>query len=243
MTAGSGMAAGRDPSEDHRGLIDALKQHVLEMSELAVQMVADGTRAMLETDADLAQSVILRDPALDKFDIDIESEAIRLMAIIQPEATDLRTLGAVLKIGTCVDRVGRLGYDLARSLSTSPEPADRSHEDLLRRMDSRGRAMVQQAMHAFVHNDVDEAKRVFAMDDDVDELHDEVQRRLIELLQKGGVTTERLAHELLAARHLERVADNACKIAEKAIYAITGERRTEYFPALAHRTPTGHIIP
>ena len=235
MSGEAPMADDARQSEDHARAIVALIHHVETMTELATGMVADGTKALLENDAALARSVTGRDTALDKFDIDIEAEVIRLMAIIQPEGHDLRTLGATLKIANCVDRVGRLGYDLAQQLSTSPPPADRSHEDLIRQMDVHSRKMVEQSIHAFVHHDSEEAKQVLLMDDDVDQLHEDVQRRLIALLQKGGLSTERLAHELLAARHLERVGDNACKIAEKAVYAITGERRTEYFPALAHR--------
>jgi phosphate transport system protein len=233
----------RGPTEDHSAQLDALKHHVEQMADLAVRMVEGGTRALLDNDAAGAQSVIAEDPALDKFDVDIETEAIRLMAIIQPEGSVLRTLGATLKIANCVDRVGRLGYDLARMLTDAPEPSDASHKELLRKMDEHSRAMVLKAVQSFIHNDAVEAKQIFAMDDEVDALYYEVQKRLITLLQQGGVTVPRLAHEILAARHLERVGDNACKIAEKAIYAITGERRTEYFPALAHKTAAGRIIP
>jgi len=232
-----------DPSSDHDRSIDNLKQHVAAMADLAVHMVEDGTRALVDRDPILAAAVVARDPALDKLDVEIEAESIRLMAIIQPEGPDLRTLGATLKIANSIDRVGRLGYDLARSLTPGPDTSDTTPRELLRKMDARARAMVVQAIHAFVHNDAEEAKRVFAMDDEVDALHVEVERRLIDLLQAGGLSVDRLAHELLAARHLERVGDNACKIAEKAIYAISGERRTEYFPALAHTTPSGRPAP
>lgn len=242
MSEGPAMNA-RVPGEDHRLEIETLKRHVSDMSDLAVRMVADGTRALINNDPALAATVTSRDAALDKFDNDIETETMRLMAIIQPEGSDLRTLGATLKIATCVDRVGRLGYDLARNVSTGPTPTDSSHQDLLLEMDKHSRVMVEKAIHAFLTNDAAEAKEIFGMDDDVDALNLEVQKRLIALLQLGGLTVERLAHEILAARHLERVADNACKIAEKAIYAITGQRRTEYFPALAHRTPAGRIVP
>jgi phosphate uptake regulator len=78
-----------------------------------------------------------------------------------------------------------------------------------------------------------------ALDDDVDELYDSLEARDFLLLQRGGPATERLGRFLLAGRQLERVGDNACKIAEKAVYAIMGERRPEYFPALAHRATTG----
>jgi phosphate transport system protein len=224
--------------------ISAVKQHVVAMSELAVGMVADGTRAMLSIDEALARSVMSRDERLDKFDIEIEAETIRLIATLQPEGVDLRTLGAILKIANSVDRVGRLGYDIAQNLSKAPARKDRGPDDRLAQMDEKARAMVRQAIDAFSRNDAELAKGVFALDDDVDALNSQVQQTIIELLTKGGgATSERLAREILVARHLERVADNACKIAERAIYAITGERRTEYFPQLAHKTPTGRVVP
>jgi len=219
--------------------IETLKGHVVAMTDLAVGMVADGARALLANDSALAASVTARDTPLDRFDITIETEAMRLIATLQPEGQDLRTIGAVLKIANCVDRVGRLGYDLAKNLTNAPEPSDKTPADLLRQMDERSRAMVQRSIDAFVRKDTALAKSVFALDDDVDELHERLQDRVLELLEKGGSSTERLARFLLAGRHLERVGDNACKIAEKAVYAITGERRPEYFPALAHRATTG----
>jgi phosphate transport system protein len=232
----TGDPASPPPSDDP---IVVLKGHVAAMAELAIGMVADGTRALLEDDRTLAASVASRDSPLDRFDIAIETETMRLIATLQPEGPDLRTIGAVLKIANCVDRVGRLGYDLAKNLSDSPAPSDPTPASLLRQMDERARAMVQRSIDAFVKNDTELAKSTFAMDDDVDELHERLQGVVLNLLQKGGAATERLARYLLAGRHLERVGDNACKIAEKAVYAITGERRPEYFPALAHRATTG----
>jgi phosphate transport system protein len=232
MNATAEPAIRRDP-------IETLKGHVAAMSELAVGMVADGTRALLTNDIALSASVTARDSPLDRFDIAIETEAMRLIATLQPEGPDLRTIGAVLKIANCVDRVGRLGYDLAKNLTSAPESADKTPADLLRQMDERARAMVQRSVEAFVKDDAALAKTTFALDDDVDDLHERLQARVLSLLEKGGASTERLARFLLAGRHLERVGDNACKIAEKAVYAITGERRPEYFPALAHRATTG----
>jgi phosphate transport system protein len=225
--------------QDHGRAIARLKGHVREMSTLAVAMVRDGTIAMLDADHVRMQDVVNRDPILDRFDVDIEAETIHLIAKLQPEGPDLRTLGAVLKIANCVDRVGRLGYDLARNLRESPAIPDPRPVEILREMDERTRAMVEQAVDAFEKDDADRAKQVFAMDDDVDRLHQELQTRLIDLLRAGGLSTERLALALLAGRHLERVGDNACKIAEKAVYAITGERRPEYFPQLVHHPTWG----
>ncbi len=217
------------PGDEHTREIGRLKEHVAEMADLAVGMVADGTRALLTADTELRDSVVARDAPLDRYDVAIEGEAIRLVAILQPEGGDLRTIEALLKVANCVDRVGRLGFDLARNVATTPLAND-DIPTLLRQMDERARAMVRQAMHAFVHGDAAEAKGVFALDDAVDDLYHSTERQLIEQMRAGGPAADRLAYMLLGARHLERVADNACKIAEKAVYAITGERRSEYFP-------------
>jgi phosphate transport system protein len=217
-------------TEDHHRAIANLTHHVAEMTELALGMVADGTRALLQGDRELARSVASRDAVLDRYDLNIEVETIRLVAVMQPEGPDLRTTEAILKIANCVDRIGRLGYDLSRYLPEGSADIDADVRDLLRRMDERARAMVAEAMEAFLARDAARAKAVFPMDDAVDSLHRDAQKRLVELLRKGGAEADRRAFELLGARHLERVADNACKIAEKAVYAITGERRSEYLP-------------
>jgi phosphate transport system protein len=225
------------PTVDHHREMDLLKQHVAEMTDLALGMVADGTRALLQGDRELARSVATRDAALDRYDLNIELETIRLVAVIQPEGPDLRTTEAILKIANCIDRIGRLGYDLSRYLVPGPGGDDPDIRDLLRKMDERARAMVAEAMEAFLAGDAARAKGVFPMDEAVDQLHRQIQGRLVELLRKGGPESDRRAFELLGARHLERVADNACKIAEKAVYAITGERRTEYLPRRATPGP------
>jgi len=223
--------------EDHSREMGLLKQHVGEMTELALGMVSDGTRALLHGDSELAHSVGSRDAALDRYDLNIELETIRLVAVMQPEGPDLRTTEAILKIANCVDRIGRLGYDLSRYLSSTPGTTDADVAEMVREMDERSRAMVTAAMDAFLSGDVARAKAVFPMDDAVDALHRKAQARLIELLRQGGPESDRRAFLLLGARHLERVADNACKIAEKAVYAITGERRTEYLPRRSPPAP------
>lgn len=220
----------RGRGEDHHLAISRLKQHVAEMTELALGMVADATRALLTSDTELARSVGSRDPALDRYDLNIEVETVRLVAVMQPEGPDLRTTEAILKIANCVDRVGRLGYDIARNVLPGPDDGDRDVLELLALMDEKARAMVAEAMASFLAGDALRAKAIFPTDEEVDQLHHRAQRRLMELLHEGGPRTDRRAYQLLGARHLERIADNACKIAEKAVYAITGERRSEYLP-------------
>jgi phosphate transport system protein len=234
-----GVPGASPEREDHDRTIRLLKMHIGEMAQLSLQMVADGTRALLRGDADLRASVLSRDALLDRYDLDIEAETMRRIALEQPEGPDLRTFGAALKIANCVDRIGRLGFDIARYPTTAPSPATAAIDAGLGQMSDRSQAMVRQALHAFTVGDVTEAKAVFVLDDDVDALYRQVAEAILAAMRSGGPASDRLAYLLLADRHLERVADNACKIAEKAVYAITGERRSEYFPQLAHRTQPG----
>jgi phosphate transport system protein len=230
------------PLSDHHRDIVRLEHHLREMTDLAVGMVSDGTRALVNGDADLGQSVVARATPLDRYDLNVEIEAIRLVAVLQPEGADLRTIEAILKIANCVDRIGRLGFDIGRNVSAAPLSSDEPLR-LLRQMDAKARAMVESAIGALLAGDAAQAKAVFVEDDDVDALHREALRATIDQLRAGGPATERLVHLVLAARHLERVADNACKIAEKTVYALTGERRPEYLPSVAHRKSPGENAP
>jgi phosphate transport system protein len=234
---------GGSTGEDHDRAIRLLKGHIGEMADLALGVVTDGTRALLTGDAALAHSVLTRDAPLDRYDLNIEAETMRTIALQQPEGPDLRAFGAMLKIANCVDRIGRLGYDIANYPTTPPVADQRSIEAGLAAMGEKAQHMVRQALHAFSVGDADEAKAVFVLDDDVDALYRQVSKEILAKLKAGGEGTDRLAYLLLTDRHLERVADNACKIAEKAVYAITGERRTEYFPQMAHRSTTGRYPP
>lgn len=224
---------GSEPVQDRP--IQELREHVAAMGQLALGMVTDGTRAFLAQDPALMESVIARDGPLDAYDLAIETETIRTIARLQPEGADVRTLGATLKIANCVDRIGRLGYDIAIMAGPAAAPADDRPFALLRKMEPIAVQMGREAIAAFTSGDAPRAKRVFAIDDEVDGLHRDVQRQVLDDLVRGGPGTTRLARALLAARHLERVGDNSGKIAEKAVYAITGERRTEYFPKRVRR--------
>lgn len=221
------------PPAEPRGL-DAearqLKRHAVEMGEWALGMVHDGWMAFERGELPLAQSVIDRDTRLDQFDQDVEREAVGFLVRKQPMGPDIREAAAVLKTITYLDRIGRYGFDIA--WLTSPEGAY-DHDDLrelLRSMDALAEGMVSKAIDAFANDRADIARSIFDEDDQVDEMNRSVYRIVIEELRSDPSVTQRIANELLVARHFERIADHACKIAEKTIYAVTGQRRGEYLP-------------
>ncbi len=210
------------------GEITMIKTHLVEMGDWSLQMVQQGMAAMKAADPAVAARVVSMDDRLDAFDVDIEHEAIRILIARQPAARDARTLGAVLKVNTYLDRIGRLGLDVAKYVRDTPVKPPLPQWHLLEMMCEQGCAMVRASMSAFENGDVRLATEVYDADDAVDELNRQVLKECIHGLQGDPPEPPELVIYVLISRHLERIADNACKIAEKTIYMETGHRRREF---------------
>jgi phosphate transport system protein len=207
-----------------------LKDRAVRMGNWALGMFHDGWRAYDEGDLAAAQAVLDRDTQLDRFDEDMEHAAIAFMVLRQPTAVDLRTAAGLLKITTHLDRIGRLGFDMARIATPAPGKEPPELKSLLQRMDEIVESMVRQAIDALDHDQADLARQLFLRDDAIDRMHREANKLILENLGQDVSSNRRLAGDLLVARHFERIADNACKVGEKTIYALTGQRRSEYLP-------------
>jgi phosphate transport system protein len=222
------------PSNAPRGYdleVRHLTERAVHMGEWSLQMVHDGWRAFDDGDLQLAQAVLDRNERLDQLDDEMEHATIAFLVLRQPAAVDLRTAAALLKMTTHMDRIGRLGYDMARL--TAPVAEARESPELralLERMDESVESMVHQSLESLGQGRVDLARDLFRRDDDVDRMHRQSQRTVIAEIGRKGAPVARLANIILVTRHFERIADNACKIAEKTIYAVTGQRRAEYLP-------------
>jgi len=214
-------------------LIRHLKDRAVKLGEWALAMVHDGWRAYDSGDLKAAQAVLDRDTQLDRLDEDMEHATIAFLVLRQPAAVDLRTAAALLKTTTHLDRVGRLGFDMARMTLETPSqdvPERAAIRRLLQEMDDIVEPMVQQALDALAHDQVDVAMQLFRRDDSVDRMHREANRLILSTLEQHPEHARQLACDFLAARQFERIADNSCKVGEKTIYALTGMRRSEYLP-------------
>ncbi len=222
--ADKGLPRGYDLEVRH------LKDRAGAMGSWALGMVHDGWRAYRAGDLGAAQTVLDRDTELDRRDDDMEHATVAFLVLRQPAAVDLRTAAALLKITTHLDRIGRLGFDMARIALPGAPVGSADLRTLLDRMDDTVEAMVGQALDALVHDQVAVARGLFVRDDEVDQMHREANRLILAELGRDRSQVARLANHLLVARHFERIADNACKVGEKTIYAVTGQRRSEYLP-------------
>ncbi|MCI4342007.1 MAG: phosphate signaling complex protein PhoU [Thermoplasmata archaeon] len=211
--------------------IAKVTHHIEEMGRWALDTARQALHAMESADPEAARRVLERDDKLDTFDVEIEQEAIRILARRQPAAHDVRLLGASIKLITYLDRIGRLGRDIAVYVIDAPNVPLVPPWPLLKSMGEHAFSMVELALEAYVQRDLSKASRVFDSDDAVDELNRQVLQECVRVLDGSPPEPRELLTYVLVSRHLERVADNACKVAEKTIYMETGKRRREFLTA------------
>jgi phosphate transport system protein len=210
--------------------IEALRERLLHMGAQARLNLVEGVRSLVDNDARLARQVIQREEVLNRLDVEIEAEALSLLALNQPMAQDLRTIGASLKILTYIDRIGRYGYDIAKATLELGEHKMPRKPLAFNLMAEKAMEMYDRALAAYRERDAAKARGVAAMDEVVDAMYDQIFRQSITYMMEDPRTITLHAHHILVARHLERTGDNARKIAEKALYMVTGERRLPLTP-------------
>jgi phosphate transport system protein len=200
-----------------------LEQDLLRMGSLVEEMVDQSVRALLERDAALAEAVIAEDDRVDELDLSLETACMRLLALQQPMAKDLRTIGTVLKAITDLERIGDYSVDIARiaqRLMDHPGPLPRVD---LAGMTEAAKGMIRGTLRAFVDRDLEAVRRICMEDDDVvDHAYHRLMDELLELMRQDPSQVVPAAHFILAARSLERIADHITNVAERIQYMETG---------------------
>ncbi len=179
----------------------------------------------MERDHVLAQTVARSDRQVDEIEVEVEEECLKILALHQPVALDLRFIIAVLKLNNDLERIGDLAVNIAEQVEHFGNADDPPLPIDLTRITSLTQAMLRDSLDALVNRDPNSARRVCAADDDVDDCHHEISQQVEALLadtaEASGVTT--LIHLLSVSRCLERIADLATNIAEDIIYMTEGD--------------------
>jgi phosphate transport system protein len=201
-----------------------LQDRVLRMGAFVETMLRDAMRALVTQDADLARAVRKRDASANEFDAEIETAAIRLLALQHPLAGDLRVVASALKIVTDLERVGDYACDIAKcAVALAGRPLFAPLEDLPR-MGEVVEAMIHDALGTFVSRDVVAGKGVRDRDREVDRLYKRVFGQLVEWMAREPTVVPQAVQLLLAARYLERLGDHAKNLIERVAYMETGSR-------------------
>ena len=201
--------------------LDALKERLLVMGGLAEEQVRLVTASLVRRDAALARRVQAGDQPINHLHIDIDQRCVKLLALHQPVAMDLRAVVAAIKINTDLERVGDLSVNVAEAVQRylqHPPVATLAH---IARMADLAQRMLRDALDAYVRHEVALAQHVLDTDDVVDTLKAQVSTDLIPVMQGAPETIEPALDLILVARHLERIADHATNIAEDVIFMVS----------------------
>lgn len=218
--------------------LDQLKAEVARMAGLAEAQVADAVDAVARRDVALARSVVERDRKLDDLQREIERKAIRLIALRQPVANDLRRTVAAMKIAGDLERIGDLAKNIAKRSLILAEgepimPLTRSFT----RMGKLVVLRVKDVLDAYATGELDRAMAVWSNDNDVDEHYNSLFRELLTYMMSDPRTIGSCAHLLFMAKNLERIGDHATNIAEFIHYELTGEELDDAERPRQTRTP------
>ncbi|MCK9487414.1 MAG: phosphate signaling complex protein PhoU [Dehalococcoidia bacterium] len=206
----------------HRQL-GTLQDAVLEMGSMVDRAIERAMTALLDRDAVLAEQVVKNDTVINDKNFAAQNEVINVLGQQAPLARDLRLVVSVAAIMTDLERMGDHAEGIGRIvIMMQDEPLVKPLIDLPI-MAGHAREMLRDAVHAFVEQDVDEAYRVGARDDQIDALYDRIYRDLIDVMVADPSTIEPSTHLLWVAHNLERIGDRATNIAERTVYSATGK--------------------
>jgi phosphate transport system protein len=205
------------------GELNALNEKLLHMARLAEESMALAVKSLKDRDESFAQEVFRRETAVNLLEIDVDELCMRLLALRQPVASDLRFITSAMKIASELERVGDLGVNIAEvSVELLKLPPLKPLIDIPR-MASLAQGMVKDALNAFVNRDEKLARMVCERDDEVDSLNDQIFRELLTYMMNDPSTINRSVGLILIGRHLERIADHATNIGEDVIYLVKGK--------------------
>lgn len=203
--------------------LKSLNEVLIKMSSIVEDMIAKSIAALTDRRDDYIDKVFEEEKTINAFQIEVDDMVMRLIALRQPAAGDLRFLVSAIKINADLERVGDLAVNIAqRTKDLLKEPELKPLIDIPR-MGSLAQKMLADSITAFVNRNADLAKEVCGSDDMVDNLNDQIFRELITYMLNDPKTINRAIDLILVARHLERIADHATNIGEDVYYMVKGK--------------------
>jgi len=203
--------------------LQSLKEQILRMGGLVEEQVQGALRALVERDSDLARKVIENDRQVNTLDVAVDEDCLRLLALQQPTARDLRFITTAMKISTELERISDLAENICeRAIELNEEPQLKPYIDIPR-MANWALQMVKEALDAFVNHDAELARKVCRDDDFVDDLTHQLFRELLSFMLENPQTITRAIRITFIAKYLERIADHATNVAELVVYLVEGK--------------------
>ncbi len=202
--------------------IDHLKKSLLSLCAAVEAQAEKAVRALLNRDAELADEVEQGDEEIDRREVEVEEECLRVLALYQPVANDLRLVVSALKMNNDLERIGDLAVNIAHKAAALAAESDRELPVDVTAMWSRTQGMLRDSLDAMVNLDVELAKDVCGRDDEVNRMKRDARVKIEKLISEDPQANRCLLRLMAACRNLERMADLATNIAEDVIYLVEG---------------------
>jgi len=206
-----------------RSDLEHLKRRILAMGALVEEATNLAISSLVHRRPELAEQVLLGDDAIDDMELDVEDSCLKVLALHQPVAGDLRFIVAVMKVNNDLERMGDLAQNIAKRSadlsSQAPLDVELEFDDMMEAV----RQMVSSSLDALVRGDTDLAREVIASDDNVNRLQRHMFKDLEDLMRRDPDSVGRAVQTLSVARHLERIADLATNIAEDIVFMVEGD--------------------
>ncbi|MDY6792779.1 MAG: phosphate signaling complex protein PhoU [Thermodesulfobacteriota bacterium] len=206
----------------HREL-EKIKKKILSLGAMVEENVRMAIKAIEEFDGEISQKIIASDHEIDEMEVEVEEECLKIIALHQPVAVDLRFLVAVIKINNDLERIGDQAVNIAQRVKTITKKEGSDFIFDYSVMAEKAETMLKMSLDALVNMDDDLALKVLVLDDEVDAKKEEAYRLIKTAISQHPDKVSYLINLLLISRHLERLADHATNIAEEVIYMIEGE--------------------
>jgi phosphate transport system protein len=200
-----------------------LKEKLMRMASLTEKSISLAVKSLKDRKEKLALQVFKGEEAINLLDVEIDNLGMKLMALRQPMAVDLRFINSAMRIAVELERIADLSVNIAeRVLDLLKVPLLKPLIDIPR-MAEMAQNMVKDSIDAFINRDDQSARDVCERDDEVDDLNNQIFRELLTYMMQDPTTIKRAVDLILVARHLERIADHATNISEDVIYYVKGK--------------------
>ncbi|MBU1184325.1 MAG: phosphate signaling complex protein PhoU [Proteobacteria bacterium] len=213
----------RHTSREYERELQEIRDGLLYLGTLTERALERGAQALLERNSVLARQIVRQDEQIDRLDVDLEEKCIRLLALRQPAARDLRFITTAIKITGHLERIGDMAANIAEKvLILNDLPQIKPYVDLPRMVEiSRG--MIRMSLDAMVREDIDLAKKVGQEDAVIDQLNDQIFRELLTFMMEDPRKIQICLYIMQISKSLERIADHAEGIADMVVYMVTGK--------------------
>ena len=203
--------------------LQEIKEGLLYLGAMIETAIVRAINALMDRDTELARKVICDDNEIDQLDVEIEDKCIRVLALRQPTARDLRFITTAIKINGHLERIGDMAVNIAEKvIFLNEEPQMKPYIDIPR-MAGIAQGMVRESLDSLVNEDVDLATKVRRDDETIDDLNDQIFRELLTYMMEDARTIHRALIISQISKSLERISDHAVGIADMVIYMVTGK--------------------